>query len=177
MISIRTFEEQEANLLADISRTSFFQTFAPDNTEENMSMFLQHQFTAERIMLEMGQPGNTHVLALYNNEPAGYVFLKQRSHPLLESWAALEISRIYCLQAFQGKGVGKSMMEYSIELANQLQLDTLWLAVWKENAKALAFYKSFGFQIFGETDFMLGKDLQKDWLMCMKVPANLGTIQ
>lgn len=169
MITLRTFEEQEANLLADISRTSFFQTFAPDNTEENMSLFLQHQFTAERIILEMGQPGNTHILALYNDEPAGYVFLKQRSHPLLESWAALEISRIYCLQAFQGKGLGKAMMEYSIQLANQLQLDTLWLAVWKENAKALTFYKSFGFQIFGETDFMLGKDLQKDWLMYSKI--------
>ena len=165
MITIRTFQEQEASLLADISRTSFFQTFAPDNTEENMSLFLQHQFTAERIILEMGQPGNTHLLALYNDEPAGYIFLKQRSHPLLESWDALEISRIYCLQAFQGKGVGKTLMEYAIQFANQLKLDTLWLAVWKENAKALNFYNAFGFQIFGETDFMLGKDLQKDWLM------------
>jgi len=165
MITIRTFQEQEAALLADISRTSFFQTFAPDNTEENMSLFLQHQFTAERIILEMGQPGNTHLLALYHDEPAGYIFLKQRSHPLLESWDALEISRIYCLQAFQGKGVGKALMEYAIQFANQLKLDTLWLAVWKENAKALNFYNAFGFQIFGETDFMLGKDLQKDWLM------------
>ena len=85
-----------------------------------MSIFLQHQFTAERIILEMGQPGNTHLLALYNDEPAGYVFLKQRSHTLLESWDALEISRIYCLQAFQGKGVGKAMMEYAIETARQI---------------------------------------------------------
>jgi ribosomal protein S18 acetylase RimI-like enzyme len=84
---------------------------------------------------------------------------------LVQHIITIEISNIYFLQAFQGKGVGKAMMEYALQYAQENDLPTVWLGVWKENAKALAFYTSFCFRIFGETDFILGNDLQKDWLM------------
>jgi ribosomal protein S18 acetylase RimI-like enzyme len=165
MIHIIPFLPSEADLLADISRTTFAETFSPANTKEDMAAFMEQQFTAEQLKAEMGKPGYLHLLASYNGAPAGYLFLKKQTHLLLNQAAALEISRIYCLQAFQGKGVGKAMMEYALQFAQENGLPTIWLGVWKENTKALAFYTSFGFRIFGETDFMLGNDLQKDWLM------------
>ena len=165
MIQIAPFLSSEADVLADISRTSFAETFAPANTPEDMAIFMEHQFTANQLKSEMGKPGYLHLLARYNGAPAGYLFLKKLSHPQLQQAEALEISRIYCLQSFQGKGVGKAMMEYALQYAQENYLPTVWLGVWKENAKALAFYTSFGFRIYGETDFMLGNDLQKDWLM------------
>jgi len=165
MIQIAPFHSSEADLLADISRTTFAETFAPVNTPEDMVIFMEQQFTAEQLKAEMGKPGYLHLLASYNGAPAGYLFLKKQTHPLLNLAAALEISRIYCLQAFQGKGVGKAMMEYALLFAQENGLPTIWLGVWKQNTKALAFYTSFGFRIFGETDFLLGSDLQKDWLM------------
>ena len=165
MIQIAPFLSSEADLLAEISRTTFAETFAPVNTPEDMAIFMEQQFTAEQLKAEMGKPGYLHLLASYNGAPAGYLFLKKQTHPHLNLAAAIEISRIYCLQAFQGKGVGKAMMEYALQFAQENGLPTIWLGVWKENTKALAFYTSFGFLIFGETDFMLGNDLQKDWLM------------
>ena len=169
MIHIIPFLPSEANLLADISRTTFAETFAPVNTPEDMAIFMERQFTAEQLKAEMGKPGYLHLLASYNGAPAGYLFLKKQTHPALNLAAALEISRIYCLQAFQGKGVGKAMMEYALQFAQENGLPTIWLGVWKENTKALAFYTSFGFRIFGDTDFLLGNDLQKDWLMCTMI--------
>ena len=165
MIQIEPFLSSEADLLANISRTTFAETFAPVNTPEDMAIFMEQQFTAEQLKAEMGKPGYLHLLASYNGAPAGYLFLKSQTHPLLNQTASLEISRIYCLQAFQAKGVGKAMMEYALQYAKENDLPTVWLGVWKENAKALAFYTSFGFRIFGDTDFILGNDLQKDWLM------------
>jgi ribosomal protein S18 acetylase RimI-like enzyme len=165
MIQIAPFLSSEADLLADISRTTFAETFAPANTPEDMAIFMEQQFTSEHLKAEMGKPGYLHLLARYNGAPAGYLFLKKHSHPQLQQTEALEISRIYSLQSFQGKGVGKAMMEYALQYAKENGLPTVWLGVWKENAKALAFYTGFGFRIFGETDFMLGNDLQKDWLM------------
>jgi diamine N-acetyltransferase len=165
MIKLIPFSPSEADLLADISRTTFAETFAPVNTPEDIAAFMEQQFTAEQLKAEMGKPGYLHLLASYNGTPAGYLFLKKQTHPLLNQAAALEISRIYCLQAFQSKGVGKAMMEYALQFAQENGLPTIWLGVWKENTKALAFYTSFGFRIFGDTDFLLGNDLQKDWLM------------
>ena len=169
MIQIAPFLYSEGDLLADISRTTFAETFAPANTPEDMTIFMEQQFTGEQLKAEMGKPGYLHFLASHNGAPAGYLFLKRHAHPLLQQAAALEISRIYCLQAFQGKGVGKAMMEYALQYAQDNKLPAVWLGVWKENAKALAFYTSFGFRIFGETDFMLGNDLQKDWLMSREI--------
>ena len=54
------------------------------------------------------------------------------------------------------------------ECINQAKLkgcDVLWLGVWKQNKKAIAFYTKCGFEIFGEQIFTLGSDPQQDWLM------------
>ena len=48
----------------------------------------------------------------------------------------------------------------------------VWLGVWKQNKKAIDFYTKWGFRIFGECDFVLGNDLQKDWLMRKKIKFN-----
>lgn len=154
-----------ASLVADMSRKTFQQTFGPYNTAEDMQLFLLEQFTQEKLMQEVGIPGHRHILAYYDGIPAGYVFIKYHSHELLMNEPALEISRIYCLQEFQGLGIGKAMMEEALKDARHNNLKWVWLGVWKENAKALTFYQSFGFSSFGTTDFLLGKDWQKDWLM------------
>ncbi|MCA6516728.1 MAG: GNAT family N-acetyltransferase [Chitinophagaceae bacterium] len=157
-----------AELIADISRKTFQETFGPVNTEADMQLFLQKQFTTDTLIKEVGIPGNRHVLAYVDGIPAGYLFLKYHAHALLLNDPALEISRIYCLEKFQGKGVGKSLMQEAIMDANRKKLKWVWLGVWKENAKAISFYRSFGFNTFGTTDFLLGNDWQEDWLMARK---------
>lgn len=168
LIQLKDVGMDLAALIADISRKTFQETFGPVNTEADMQLFLQKQFTTDTLIREVGIPGNRHVLAYYDGIPAGYLFIKYHSHNLLQNEPALEISRIYCLQVFQGKGIGKAMMQEAMNDAKEKKLDTIWLGVWKENAKALAFYQSFGFSIFGTTDFLLGNDWQKDWLMARK---------
>jgi ribosomal protein S18 acetylase RimI-like enzyme len=56
-------------------------------------------------------------------------------------------------------------MGKSLEIAFEKKKDTVWLGVWKQNKKAIDFYTAWGFTIFDECDFILGNDLQKDWLM------------
>ena len=164
-IELKDAGKDLASLVADMSRKTFQETFGPYNTAEDMQLFLQNQFTVERLMQEVGKPGHRHILAYVDGIPAGYVFIKYHSHELLMNEPALEISRIYCLQAFQGKGIGRALMQEALMDAKRANLKWVWLGVWKENTTALAFYSSFGFKIFGTTDFLLGMDMQVDWLM------------
>lgn len=163
---------EQAALIADISRTTFEETFGPHNTVEDMQLFLQEQFTADQLIQEVGIPGHRHVIAYSDGTPAGYLFIKYHSHPLLQNEPALEISRIYCLQKFQGRGIGKSLMQEALLDAYKKNLKWVWLGVWKENTKALAFYQSFGFSSFSMTAFLLGNDIQQDWLMKCKIEQN-----
>jgi diamine N-acetyltransferase len=169
-LTIRYATENDAALIADISRQTFYETFASLNTKANMDIFMNVQFTKGRLMLEVGQRGNIFLLAYHDKEIAGYVKLRDTRLPKdLDSKNAIEIARLYAMPAMIGKGVGKALMQKSIDIALEKKKDTVWLGVWKENKKAISFYTNWGFTIFGECDFILGNDLQKDWLMKKKL--------
>jgi diamine N-acetyltransferase len=165
-VTIRFATESDAELIADMSRSTFYETFAAYNSSKNMELFLKEQFTRPRLIKEVGVPENTFLLAYHNKEVAGYVKLRQGDVPKqLKGLRALEVARIYVVKDFIGKGVGKELMQASIDIAKDRKLDVIWLAVWEKNDRAFSFYNSWGFEKFGTQVFLLGMDLQKDWLM------------
>ena len=165
-ISIRLATAKDAELVADLSRQTFYETFASQNTTSDMEKFMNEQFTREKLIQEVNEPWLIFFLAFYDNEPVGYVKLRLGAVPSeLLGQSCIEIARIYSVERMIGKGVGRKLMQMSHEVAKQRGKQILWLAVWKENHRAIDFYNRWGFEIFGEQDFLLGDDLQKDWLM------------
>ena len=165
-ILVREATKADAELIATLSRQTFYDAFAGDNTKEDMDKFMNETFTREKLMDEVGVAGNTFLLAFDGDEAVGYARLRETTNPLLlKGGEALEIARIYALQKSIGKGVGKALMEQCIDLARQKKAPVIWLGVWEKNAKAIAFYTKWGFEKFSEQVFMLGNDPQTDWLM------------
>jgi ribosomal protein S18 acetylase RimI-like enzyme len=165
-IIVQRATEKDAELIADLSRQTFYESFAADNTKENMDKFMNDQFTKEKLIDEVGQPWHLFFLAYMKNEPVGYVKLRDGSVPLqLDSRSCLEIARIYSVEHMIGKGVGKKLMQTCHDIARQKGKKILWLGVWKQNQRAIDFYSAWGFEIFGEQEFVLGDDVQTDWLM------------
>ena len=166
-LKLRYATKDDAALIADISRQSFFETFAADNTKADMDKFMNEQFTKGRLMLEVNDQNNIFLLAYHHDEVAGYVKLRESNPPhKLQTRNSMEIARLYAMQNFIGKGVGKLLMQASIDIGNQKSKEVVWLGVWEKNPRAIQFYTQWGFQIFDETHFVLGDDVQKDWLMC-----------
>jgi len=165
-LTVRYATNEDAVLIADISRQTFYETFAADNRKEDMDKFLAEQFTEGKLMMELGSPENTFLLAYYGNEVAGYVKLREAKQPAkLSNAKALEIARIYAITNMIGKGVGNLLMQRSISIANEKGKEVIWLGVWGKNFRAINFYKKWGFEKFDVSDFLLGDDLQCDWLM------------
>lgn len=165
-LMIRKATTKDALLIADISHQTFFETFAPHNKKEDMDKFLSEQFTKGKLMLEVGKIENTFLLACHNQDVAGYVKLRESRPPgSLGHSKAMEIARLYARNNMIGKGVGKALMQASINVAGEKNKETLWLGVWEKNQRAIDFYIKWGFEKFDETNFLLGNDLQTDWLM------------
>lgn len=78
---------------------------------------------------------------------------------------AVEIERIYVLQAHQGKKMGQLLYEKAMQVAESAKADYVWLGVWEENARAIGFYKKNGFVAFDKHVFTLGTDEQTDIMM------------
>lgn len=165
-LSIRLGTVEDAVMIADISRQTFYETFAADNKEEDMKKFLDEQFTRGKLILEVGQKENTFLLAYSDNELAGYVKLRDSRSPFpLRNLNALEIARIYVLEKNIGKKIGAALMQASLDFAKKKSKEVVWLGVWEKNLRAIEFYQRWGFEKFDETDFLLGNDVQRDWLM------------
>ena len=164
-VIIRIANAEDAELVAEISRETFCETFGPFNTQSDMDKFLSQQFAKEKLIDQVIQKGNIFLLAFINKELAGYLFLKEATHEKLSTNHTIEICRLYSRTAFIGKGVGKALMLAAITQAKQLHKEILWLGVWKYNQRAARFYTAFGFEKFAEQDFLLGDDVQRDWVM------------
>ncbi len=163
---IRFATSDDAELIADLSRETFTQTFAAANTKENIEKFMNEQFTREALMKEVGRSGNIFLLAQEGEVPVGYARMRESENPPeLAGENAIEIARIYAVNSFIGTGVGSRLMQKCLDIAKKMNKTVIWLGVWQMNSRAISFYKRWGFEMFGEHDFTLGNDVQKDWLM------------
>jgi len=165
-LTIRTASIADTKTIVTLSRETFFDTFSQYNTKEDMQLFLQLHFSIPAIQHELAEESNTFLLAYDGDQVAGYVKLTEGEHPVtLGDLACIEIARLYATKPYIGKGVGKQLMQACIDLAQQKQKQVVWLGVWEHNHRAIGFYQQWGFEKFGEHDFILGHDIQNDFLM------------
>ena len=166
MITVHIATLKDAELIADMSRQTFNDSFAKENSKEDMDKFMNEQFTKESLMKEVGAEQNLFLLAYEGDEPVGYVRMRENNiPPELGTDRAIEVARIYAVQTAIGKGVGSVLMQKCIDIARGKNHHTIWLGVWEHNQRAIDFYTRWGFEKFADHDFILGNDVQKDWLM------------
>lgn len=169
-IQIRYAAAADAEKIAALSRQTFYDTFAAFNTREDMEKFMSESFSMEALMNEVSAAGNIFLVALMEGALVGYAkMLLSANPPELGNANAIEIGRIYAAQETIGKGVGKALMQQCLQVAAEKGKTLVWLGVWEHNQRAIDFYTKFGFEKFGEHDFVLGNDVQTDWLMKKKV--------
>ncbi len=170
MIQIKIAGAEDAPLVVELSRRTFYDAFARHNTEENMRIFMEEQFARDKQLAEVGAPGRIFLLAYADDEPVGYASMREVEPPQeLQSKQAIEIVQLYSEQKMIGKGVGAALMKACLDLARQRGKDWVWLGVWEHNHRAIAFYQKWGFERFGEHVFLVGLDAQTDWWMRKKL--------
>lgn len=165
-VKIRHARADDAALIAEIGARMFEQAFAPDNKPEDMQGYLAKNFTLDMIKSELADPGSTFLLAYENEEPIGYARLNASEAPdSVTGPEPVELVRIYVDQKMIGKGYGSVLMKSCIEGAKHDGYKTIWLGVWDKNELAVRFYEKWGFTIVGNRVFVLGSDIQNDFIM------------
>ncbi|GGE97934.1 GNAT family N-acetyltransferase [Hymenobacter cavernae] len=155
--------------LAAFGRQTFYDTFAADNTPEDMAAYLEESFGEEKQLAELQDPNTVFLLAQMQQELVGSAKLRFGSNLGLAPGKAadtqVEISRLYVRQDWIRTGLGAALMRRIIEEAKAKGCRSIVLGVWEKNERALVFYQRFGFKIIGNTAFKLGQDLQNDLIL------------
>ncbi len=176
-IKIRQAVISDASALSQLGASTFRETFEDSNTPEDMARYLAESFTPERQAAEIADPAGTVLLAEHYREPdddelVGYAHVVSGPVPdAVQGPAPLELKRLYVARAWHGRRVAQGLMDAAIDVARDRGAQTLWLGVWERNARAQAFYSKYGFARVGEHAFLLGADLQTDWLFARPITA------
>jgi ribosomal protein S18 acetylase RimI-like enzyme len=166
LFTIRTATLSDRSLIIEIGERTFRDTFAESNTEADMDLYIKNAFAPKQVEDEINNSDTIFFLVFDKEKIAGYAKVSATKNPEgLIAQHALEIERIYSLKEYIGKQVGKALMEKCLAHASSNHYDVVWLGVWEHNSRAIAFYEKFGFEKFGSHPFLLGNDLQNDFLM------------
>ena len=165
-IEIKKINFSDAATLLQLSHKTFFDAFLHLNNAADMEAYASTVFTLDRLERELNNTNSDFYFARVDGSIAGYLKLNYNSAQTdLRDPNALEIERIYVLNEFQGRQIGKQLIDFAVQKAIDKELKFVWLGVWEHNTKANSFYQSKGFVQFGRHPFMLGCDKQTDILM------------
>jgi diamine N-acetyltransferase len=165
-LSIHRATLPQLAVIRALSITTFYDTFAQQNTAVDMEAYLQNALSEQQLSVELQQTDTTFYIAYDGDTAVGYA--KVRTSPAPEGVHAtnpLEIERLYALHTYHGAGVGQALMQQCMEHAVANHNDAVWLGVWEHNPRAIRFYEKWGFVAFGTHPFVLGTDVQTDVLM------------
>lgn len=163
---IRRGKAADAGLLAELGARTFSDTFAADNTPEDMAAYLASAFNPGQQAAELADPQCLFQIAETGGVALGYAML--RSGNVLDNVTddnPIELVRLYVSQESLGSGVGAALMQACIVEAKKRGYRVLWLGVWEHNHRAQAFYRKWNFNEVGTHMFQLGDDPQTDILM------------
>lgn len=165
-VSLRVGTPADAERLAEFARRNFADTFGPDNTPEDLELHLSYTYSPELQRRELSNPRFATMLAEAEGKIAGYAQLRDAPVPASVTTAKpIELLRFYVDRAWHGQGVARLLMNEVVATARARGAESIWLCVWQKNPRAIAFYAREGFLPVGTQDFLLGTDVQLDWVM------------
>lgn len=170
---IKELDLTDLDELQKVSKETFYDTFAAQNTEQNMQEYLAKSYRLEKLSTELENKNSFFYFVLSDkNEVMGYLKLNVNDAQSEDDFEnALEIERIYIRKSFQKQGLGKILYNIATTKATQLGKNRIWLGVWEFNQNAKAFYQHLGFEFVGSHTFNMGDDPQTDLTMVKEIQS------
>jgi len=165
-MSIRTATAADAEILTELAWRTFHDAFSPMNSPENMEAYMRQNFTLQKFSAQLADPRATFLIAEIETAPVAFAKLYDGDVPdCVRSSAPIEIERFYVDLQFHGRGIAHTLMQACFDCARQSGHNTLYLGVWENNHRAIAFYRKWGFEVVGSHVFQMGDEAQNDLLM------------
>ncbi|MDF2567445.1 MAG: Prolyl aminopeptidase, partial [Oscillospiraceae bacterium] len=156
----------DLDTLKEISCKTFRDTYAHLNSEDSVNAYLENTYNHDKLQSEILNSESSFYFIFMGGYLAGYLKLNEhKAQTDIHDPDSIEIERIYVLRGYQGKGLGRYMIDKAVEVTTIREKSYLWLGVWEFNEKAIRFYNNNGFCKIGEHSFFVGDEEQTDYLL------------
>ena len=157
---------EDLQVLRDVGYETYDDSFRALNTPETMDAYLAEAFDLEKIKKELETPQSEFYFLYVDDKLAGYIKINDApAQTDINDAESVELERIYIKSEFKRLGLGTVLIQYAEEIAIARDKQYVWLGVWEENLKAIAFYEKMGYKEFDRHTFRMGDELQSDLVM------------
>jgi ribosomal protein S18 acetylase RimI-like enzyme len=168
----------DAQPLAVLARETFVDAFGAFNTPEHLRAYCEASFSADKQAEELADKGLTTLVSEFDDSLTGYAQVRLDSpNDNVQARHPAQLCRLYVRSAWHGRGVAQQLMRAVCAVATGAGMDVMWLGVWQENPRGIAFYKKLGFEIVGGMIFYVGGDPQSDHVMAIEIPTLMQSLQ
>ena len=167
--TIRRAVPEDAEPLADLAARTFRVTFEAYTSPEDMAAHLAGSYSPPLQLAEISSPEITTLLAICDGLAAFAQLRNGPPPPCVTATRPIEVWRFYVDHAWHGRGIAQRLMKAAIDEAASMGATAVWLGVWENNARAIAFYGKLGFVDVGSHEFLVGNDPQTDRVMVLNL--------
>jgi diamine N-acetyltransferase len=158
MVSIVKANTEHSQLLSEIAKLSFIESHGNSAKTEDVNIYINEKYNYDVFKEELTDEKNIYYIIYKDEQPAGYskiIFNSPYTGSEIKNITKLE--RIYLLKEFYDLKLGLELFEFNISLSKRNYQMGMWLFVWRENHRAVNFYKKCWFIIIGSHDFKISE--------------------
>jgi GNAT superfamily N-acetyltransferase len=165
-LSIRSADLDDINAIGFLAQQIWPETYGNILTAEQLKYMLNLFYSPASLRRQMVDEHHRFVLIELDEEAIGFASWSASPEP-----GVYKLHKIYFLPGQQGKGLGRSLLQFIFDEIGPEGAKTLRLNVNRYN-KARQFYERMGFVVTREEDVPIGNDyFMNDYVMEIAVPG------
>jgi diamine N-acetyltransferase len=147
-LEIQSITLTDLETFSDVATRAYFDHYKHLWYDEG-AWYAHKCFNINQLDEEISDKKNLFFMVIFNEKPVGFLKLRPENQLTEQTGNGFEVERIYLTKEVTGKGVGRRLMEFAIEMARQQHKDYVWLKAMDSSHDAIRFYESLGFEICG----------------------------
>lgn len=164
--SIRPANRDDATNLAALSIQVWLNTYATGGIRRSFSEHVFSEYRPERFEAILDDPRQALLLAEADQHLLGYARLNTCSPAPGAEAMTSELCTLYVQAPFHGQGIGGALLAACRDfLKTEIGDVGLWLSVYHQNHRALAFYAKHGFTRGASFNFEFGGEAHLNYVL------------
>lgn len=147
-------------------RETFLEDFAIPYPPADLALFVAQTYGEGPVAAELADPAHASwVCADETGRLLAYAHAGpcKLPHPEVHERSG-ELYQLYVRRAAQGTGLGRRLLQVSLDWLERTYPGPLWLGVWSGNDRAQAVYGALGFRKAGDYSFMVGAHRDAEYI-------------
>ncbi|MBV8679953.1 MAG: GNAT family N-acetyltransferase [Aquitalea sp.] len=157
-VCVRPARPEDATCLSALASLVWLDTYATAGIRPALAHHVQASLSPQAFQAQLADASQHILLIEREGHVLAYAVLQDNAVcPGQPDWQA-ELATLYVMPRFARQGLGRQLLSACLRLACQQGQPGVWLSVYHDNPRALAFYRQLGLQQVGDCYFEMEQE-------------------